>query len=374
MFDFYLIKTTRKKKRFCTSKVGKSSTCESASSKTLVRSGRHHESTIMAGKASPKVGAKRSRDEESDDADAKKSEAKVAKEEEPTVENGADEKESTVVKGAADTKPAADEKKEDAKPAAVPLFGSGAATISGFGGFGGFGSAKPAGEGFGGAAPGGGFGGFSSGGGFGGFAKAAGSTEGGFPALSSVFGDANKPKQLFGKTTSADDAGGDDDDDAAPESTPAETKPVITLQQEDVTTGEEDEDVLFTTDGALYEFVTEEGKAPSWKERGRGEMRLNRGKDGGARMVMRAKGNYRLILNAAMWKGQTFTKMEGGKGLTFPCKNAVNGPEAKVATFALKMRVSATHVVQQVDEFLSATRRALDDLSGDAAKSPEEKD
>jgi Ran-binding protein 3 len=328
----------------------------------------------MAGKASPKVGAKRSRDEESDDADAKKSEAKVAKEEVPTVENGADEKESTVVKGAADTKPAADEKKEDAKPAAVPLFGSGAATISGFGGFGGFGSAKPAGEGFGGAAPGGGFGGFSSGGGFGGFAKAAGSTEGGFPALSSVFGDANKPKQLFGKTTSADDAGGDEDDDAAPESTPAETKPVITLQQEDVTTGEEDEDVLFTTDGALYEFVTEEGKAPSWKERGRGEMRLNRGKDGGARMVMRAKGNYRLILNAAMWKGQTFTKMEGGKGLTFPCKNAVNGPDAKVATFALKMRVSATHVVQQVEEFLSATHKALDGLSGDAAKSPEKKD
>ena len=31
-------------------------------------------------------------------------------------------------------------------------------------------------------------------------------------------------------------------------------------------------------------------------------------------MVMRAKGNFRLILNAAMWKGQTFTKMEGGKG------------------------------------------------------------
>ena len=328
----------------------------------------------MAGKASPKVGAKRSRDEESGDVEAKESEAKVAKEKEPKVENGAGEKESSVVKGAAETKPAADEKKEDAKPAAVPLFGSGTATISGFGGFGAFGSAKPTGEGFGGAAPGGGFGGFSSGGGFGGFAKDAGSNEGGFPALSSVFGDANKPKQLFGKTTSADDAGADDDDDNAPESTPAETKPVITLQQEDVTTGEEDEDVLFTTDGALFEFVTEEGKAPSWKERGRGEMRLNRGKDGGARMVMRAKGNYRLILNAAMWKGQTFTKMEGGKGLTFPCKNAVNGPDAKVATFALKMRVSATHVVQQVEEFLTATRKALNDLPGDAAKSPDKKD
>ena len=318
----------------------------------------------MAGSEEPKVGAKRSRDEASDDADVKKPDAKVSKDEEVKVENGADEKS---VKGSdEDTKPAADDTKDDGKPAAsVPLFGSGAATISGFGGFGGFGSAKPAGEGFG---------GFSNGGGFGGFAKAAGSTESGFPALSTVFGDGNKPVQLFGKTASADDAGGDDDDDTAPESTPAETKPVITLQQEDVTTGEEDEEVVFTTDGALYEFVTEEGKGgAAWKERGRGEMRLNRGKDGGARMVMRAKGNYRLILNAAMWRGQTFTKMEGGKGLTFPCKNAVNGDDAKVATFALKMRVSATHVEQQVEEFLSATQKALDGLSEHAAKSPEEK-
>ena len=52
---------------------------------------------------------------------------------------------------------------------------------------------------------------------------------------------------------------------------------------------------------------------------------MNLTKTGGARMIMRAKGNYRLILNAAMWKGQTFTKQEGGKGLSFPCKNAVAG-------------------------------------------------
>lgn len=115
-----------------------------------------------------------------------------------------------------------------------------------------------------------------------------------------------------------------------PESAPAETKPVIALQEEAVTTGEEDEECIFTTEGALYEFVMEEGKAPSWKERGRGEMRLNLGKAGGARMIMRAKGNYRLILNAAMWKGQTFTKMEGGKGLSFPCKNAVAGPVSEL--------------------------------------------
>lgn len=319
-----------------------------------------------------KVGAKRSREDEGEEP-----EAKVAKDAEAKAV-GADAKDESAapVEGSSDAKPAApEEKKDEAKPSTVPLFGSGAATISGFGGFGGFGAAKPAGEGFGSASTGGGFGGFGGGGGgFGGFAKAAGSTEGGFPALSTVFGDANKPVQLFGKSKEADDNGDEGgDDDATPESAPAETKPVITLQQQEVTSGEEDEECIFTTDGALYEFVAEDDKAPTWKERGRGELRLNLTKDGGARMVMRAKGNFRLILNAAMWKGQTFTKMEGGKGLSFPCKNAVSGPEAKVTTFALKMRVSATHVVQQVEEFLAATQKALAALGG-AAEKEEEKD
>ena len=37
-------------------------------------------------------------------------------------------------------------------------------------------------------------------------------------------------------------------------------------------TGEEDEDLLFKTDGALYEYVSseEDGKMPGWRERGRG--------------------------------------------------------------------------------------------------------
>ena len=114
-------------------------------------------------------------------------------------------------------------------------------------------------------------------------------------------------------------------DEETPESAPSETKPIIALSEEPVSTGEEDEDCIYTTDGALFEFVTAEGTAPTWKERGRGELRINLS-DTGARMIMRAKGNYRLILNAAMWKDQAFSKMEGGKGISFPCKNAVAGP------------------------------------------------
>ena len=160
--------------------------------------------------------------------------------------------------GSAKAKPSTDEKKDDLKASmSVPLFGSGAASIGGFGGFGGFGSPSPRG-GLRPATSGSGFGGFGTSGGDS-AGEGAGSTESGFPALSTVFGDANKPVQLFGKGSNpdegADDAG---DDDAPPESTPAETKPVIALQQEDVTTGEEDEECIFTTEGALYEFVTEE--------------------------------------------------------------------------------------------------------------------
>ena len=269
-----------------------------------------------------KVGEKRSREDE----DREEQEAKVVKGEARTeVETeAADGKKETG--GSAEK--GSDENQDASEKPSTSLFGGGSSATGGFGGFGGFGSIK-AGEGFGGAGSGGGFGGFggaaASGGGFGGFggfAKTT-STESGFPSLSKVFGDTNKPVQLSG-TTSATAA--EDGDEETPDSVPAETKPVIALQEEEVKTGEEDEECIFTTDGALYEFVTQEGSAPSWKERGRGELRVNLGKNGGARLVMRAKGNFRLILNAAMWKGQSFSKMEGGKGLSFPAKNAVAGP------------------------------------------------
>ena len=44
-----------------------------------------------------------------------------------------------------------------------------------------------------------------------------------------------------------------------------------------------------------------------------------------------------------------------------------------VSTFAMKMRVSATHVVQQVEEFMKAAQKALDTIeegrnAGDDAK------
>ena len=221
----------------------------------------------MTADEEPKVGSKRSRDESGDD-DAEK---KAAKEEETKVTDDAAGKEAEPGKNdeGSDKKPDGETVKDD-KPS---TFGS-ASAGGGFGGFGGFGTSST----------GGGFGGFSAGagGGFGGFAKAA-STEGGFPALSSVFGDANKPVQLFGKPAAdAGDEDGDEGDEDAEGATDTYYKPVVKLQEEDVKTGEEEEECIFASEGALYEFVAEEGKGSTWKERGRGEMRINLGKNGGA--------------------------------------------------------------------------------------------
>ena len=102
------------------------------------------------------------------------------------------------------------------------------------------------------------------------------------------------------------------------------------MKKNEQQTGEEDEDLLFKTDGALYEYVSseEDGKMPGWRERGRGEFKINSAKK---KITMEndlaRKVTLSLILNASMFKGQKFAKMEGGKGVTFPCVNAASENE-----------------------------------------------
>ncbi|TYJ53613.1 hypothetical protein B9479_005761 [Cryptococcus floricola] len=76
-------------------------------------------------------------------------------------------------------------------------------------------------------------------------------------------------------------------------------KEKVNMQEQDVTTGEEDEDTVFQVRAKL--FVNEKG----WKERGIGLLRVNvrRNDGGGARLVMRADGVLRLLLNSKLYKG-----------------------------------------------------------------------
>jgi len=234
-------------------------------------------------------------------------------------------------------------------------------TKSGFGapssGGGGFGSAL-SGAGFG------GFGGLKSGGGFGGFAAANANAGGGFASKASTpafGGAAAAPVALFGAgKKEAEEEDGDDDPER--EVANDSIKPIVELEVVETKTGEEDETCTFRTEGALFEYVVDKEKGSRWMERGRGDVRLNQGKNR-YRLVMRAKGNFRLMLNASLFKGQKFQLMEGGKGVSFTCVNAASGDDAKMSMFALKMRAAASNAQSQAESFHAAASKAIEKLA-----------
>ncbi|KAI6691332.1 hypothetical protein NL676_028160 [Syzygium grande] len=113
-----------------------------------------------------------------------------------------------------------------------------------------------------------------------------------------------------------------------------ENSGVTTLQEVVVETGEENENVVFSADSVLFEYV--EG---SWKERGKGEIKVNVSTTGNekARLLMRTKGNYRLILNAGLYPEMKLTNMDK-KGITFACVNSITEEKGNLSTFALKFK------------------------------------
>ncbi|XP_016170527.1 nuclear pore complex protein NUP50A [Arachis ipaensis] len=130
------------------------------------------------------------------------------------------------------------------------------------------------------------------------------------------------------------------------------------LQEVVVETGEENEKVVFNADSVLFEFVD-----GSWKERGKGEVKVNvtTGEEK-ARLLMRSRGNYRLILNARLYPDMKLTNMEK-KGVTFACINSATEGKVGLSTFALKFKDPSI-----VEEFKAAIT-AHKDKGGGAATS-----
>ncbi|RCV09622.1 hypothetical protein SETIT_2G044000v2 [Setaria italica] len=120
--------------------------------------------------------------------------------------------------------------------------------------------------------------------------------------------------------------------------TSAETPKKFAMTEGPVETGEENEKAVFTADSALYEYL-----GGGWKERGKGELKLNVPVSGGerARLVMRTKGNYRLVLNASLYDDMSLKDMDK-KGATFACVNSIGESQSGLTTFALKFKDTAT--------------------------------
>ncbi|KAL1565124.1 nuclear pore complex protein NUP50A-like isoform X1 [Salvia divinorum] len=106
------------------------------------------------------------------------------------------------------------------------------------------------------------------------------------------------------------------------------------MQEVSLETGEENEKAVFTADSILFEYIS-----GSWKERGKGELKVNTSTSGTgkARLVMRARGNYRLILNASLFPDMKLTNMDK-KGITFACVNSAGEGKDTLSTFALKFK------------------------------------
>ncbi|KAL2932481.1 Nuclear pore complex protein NUP50A [Bienertia sinuspersici] len=145
--------------------------------------------------------------------------------------------------------------------------------------------------------------------------------------------------------------------------TKTESSAFRSMQEVPTETGEENEDTVFSADSALFEFFD-----GGWKERGKGEVKLNllKGENQKARLVMRTKGNLRLILNACLFPDMKLTKMDK-KGVTFACVNIAAEGKDGLSTFALKFKDSSI-----MEEFSSAVSAHKDKPANtSASKTPE---
>ncbi|XP_050380870.1 nuclear pore complex protein NUP50A-like [Argentina anserina] len=133
------------------------------------------------------------------------------------------------------------------------------------------------------------------------------------------------------------------------------------MQEVAVETGEENEKAVFTADAVLFEFID-----GGWKERGKGDLKVNVSESGAdkARLVMRAKGIRKVILNASLYPDMKLANMEK-KGVTFACMNSVDEKNDGLSTFALKFKDGPI-----VEEFRSAVTEHKGKTST-AMKTPE---
>jgi Ran-binding protein 3 len=202
------------------------------------------------------------------------------------------------------------------------------------------------------------FGAMGSGGGFSSLTALSGSKPSVFSgtATPKIVGLSEKPVKAFGAAEDDDEedegsedgeAGGDEDTEKA-EQPPDEPK--IKLPPAQVETGEENETTVYTCRAKVYAFVSENG-IKEWKERGVGNLKVNiptldEDEDQETRrrprILMRADGSHRLILNMPITK----TTVSGPKptGGTMMLLGVLPG---ETQPSALQLKVLPSHFLLQ---------------------------
>ena len=155
----------------------------------------------------------------------------------------------------------------------------------------------------------------------------------------------SSPSTLFGippaadsTSTSGEADGGDDPETAPEEESTARFEPVVKLQEVKVTTGEEDDEVLYTQRAALYRF---DSTVNEWKERGKGDVKLLKNKTSGkVRALMRQEKTLKLCINHTVLPSLTLTPNAGSdRSWTWRCEDYAL-EEAETQTFAIRFKDS----------------------------------
>ena len=110
-------------------------------------------------------------------------------------------------------------------------------------------------------------------------------------------------------------------------------EPIIPLPDlVDVKTGEEDEETLFTHRGKLYRWNDKQ-----WKERGLGDMKILKAKNGKCRILMRREQVHKICANHLIQKEMKLTPM-GDKNTAW-IWSAMDGSDETTGTIHLKVKV-----------------------------------
>ena len=195
------------------------------------------------------------------------------------------------------------------------------------------------------------FGALGSGSGFGSLIAPSGTTGSIFAGGSGpkIQGLSEKSAKPFGAAEAGDDDDDDDegDDEGADESESHEKsdEPKLKMSSAPRETGEENENTIYTCRAKLYAFVNEDGNK-EWQERGLGTLKVNVPHDGDddedeaklhnrPRILMRADGSHRLILNSPIQRGTVSGDKPKGMNLLF--LGMLPG-ESDLQTLQLKVR------------------------------------
>ncbi|XP_054725752.1 E3 SUMO-protein ligase RanBP2 [Anastrepha obliqua] len=154
----------------------------------------------------------------------------------------------------------------------------------------------------------------------------------------------NKTSSSFSGEANKSSANSEVEYDARPD-----FKPIIPLPDEiEVRTGEEDEDVMFCCRAKLYRFVDKD-----WKERGIGDMKILKSKEGSSRILMRRDQTHKICANHKITKELILTTHTSEKNGYIWVANDFADEELKTERFFARFKLQ-----ESAQQFYNAFKKA----------------